>query len=441
MCLCLFPLVVQLAIGSELEQDLRTANDELQSHMPRLNDLVNDGQLAQANEQLLNFYPQATRTAAQSLLLGNLLYNMDRNLSYTLHQEAAKAFPHEPIVQLEWAMEQHRAGEYGPALASYDIFSKANPDYAPVHGMAADCLIRLGRIRDAVERWKLSEKAKTGSLIDLESLVCAVYGNATLFQKRADFRAKAGQGDIDAAVRLIALDCDFERDWWNAGPQRAYIKNDLSVIDELKGDRISAAKCTGECHLLEDAQAEDIRSILLKYRYLIDPAHTVPEDAQLLSLLLGIATSKKVMSLQEARSLFGKKLHDRATNSPDAALWNVVAFLYREQPELKAIEKEAWDATGDPRFALGYLAERPENDPLKADDPLLLKAMQQFPEDSWIMYLVITSTRQPTAEQLAQAIKAEFRHFSATGFTSSINGRPSARTLRAYFSALSQLAK
>jgi predicted RNA polymerase sigma factor len=79
------------------------------------------------------------------------------------------------LVLLEWAMEQHRAGEHAGALAAYDAYSKQHRQYAPVHGLAADCLIRLGRTREAASRWKESENATEGTLVKLESLVCEIY--------------------------------------------------------------------------------------------------------------------------------------------------------------------------------------------------------------------------------------------------------------------------
>src|SRR5262249_51148212 len=98
------------------------------------------------------------------------------------------------------------------------------------------------------------------------------------------------------------------------------------------------------------------------------------------------------------------------------------------------IEQQAWEATGDPRFAAGFLSERLKQKSLGPNDPRLIRALQQFPEDSWILAVAIAVNESPGEELIVQAIKAEYRHFSASGFML----RPSARALRRYFASLSR---
>src|SRR4051812_634922 len=54
---------------------------------------MNAGDFAGANAALLGGFPEATRTPAESFLLGNLLFEVDRKQSYALHGAAAKAEP------------------------------------------------------------------------------------------------------------------------------------------------------------------------------------------------------------------------------------------------------------------------------------------------------------------------------------------------------------
>ncbi|MBA3936369.1 MAG: hypothetical protein H0X38_02820 [Planctomycetes bacterium] len=428
--------------ASDLMAEVRAAQGGLKAVMPELEEMVTDGRLAAANERLLQVFPAPARSPAQSLLLGNVLFGMDPKASYALHREAALGALGDKLTIMEWALEQHRAGEYAGALASYDHYSMLEPDFAPVHGLAADCLIRLGRTRDAVARWMLSEKARRGTLDDLESLVCAVHGDATLQGRRADLCARVRTGDSDAAALLIALDSDFARDWWNRGPQRAYLRHDLALLAPLAGPRIAAARCAGECRLDEEPKADDVRALLLKAGLITDAAHTLPTDPVLVELLLQSAISAEVLTRKQAQAWFGTRLHAQAKVSNDATLWNVVAYLQESgqpaDPAMHALEKEAWDACADPRFAVGWFASAPAGEHVRLDDPLLLKALAQFPDDALLLHLAITAA-PPSEALLVQGIKAEYHHFSATGMTSSINGRPAARTLRAYFAALDRL--
>jgi tetratricopeptide (TPR) repeat protein len=423
--------------AEDFQAELVRASSTLASIQEGLEQQVHEGKLAQANQQLLATFPKDQRTPAETLAMANMLYGMDAQSSYALHKEVAQQLPGEPLAVLEWAMEQHRAGDYAGALECYNKYSKAHPQFAPVHGLAADCLIHAGKTREAVTRWQESEKAREGSLETLESLVCEVYRDPTLERRRADLFGKAQQGDVDAAVRLVALDGKYERDWWNNGPNRANLEQDLRLLQALATNlRIKAALCAGECMLKEDARAKDVEAILKRYGYLVDPQRTLPSDAIILSLMLGATVDVGVLNPSEARERFGDVLRDRARTSKDADLHNVVAYLYVNTESMAEIEKQAWEATDDPRFAAGYLTERLKHKSLTSDDPLLAKAIQQFPEDSWILLAAVAVSGSPSEDLVVRAIKAEYRHFSSGP---GLILRPSARPLRAYFAALGRM--
>ena len=423
--------------AEDLDAQLQQASVELQPVLDQMQQLVVAGDLEQLDEQLVQRFPQATRTPVQSLILGNLLFDIDPKRSYAFHREAALALPHASQPLLEWALEQHRAGEYAGALASYDAYSKLAPDYAPVLGLSAECLMRTGTARDAALRWRQSEQAKSGSLDYLESLVCAVHKDATQHLRRAALLLRVAHGDVQAAADLIGLDSAFEQDWWNHPPERDFLTHDLPLVSRLPGPRISAAACLGRCMLLQDPSADDLRQQLTGSGLLTDPAHTLPTDALITSLLLGLAVDHEVMTREQARTWFYQELHHRATDarSRDPELWNIIAFLDEGQPHHDLVEKEGWDASNDPRFANGYLYAQPDG-ALTLQNPLMQQALRQFPDDSSILYLAITATAKPTVALYAQGILAEYHHFSATGLTSAIDGRPAARTLQAYFAAL-----
>ena len=212
--------------------------------------LVVEGRLDEANQKLLAVFPAESRSAAQALTLGNALFTQAPKLSYELHKHAVKELPDEPNVILEWAMEQHRVGEYAGAAESYQQFAKANPRYAPVHGLLAECLLRSGKTREAVDAWQRSEEATQGTIEQFESLVCEVNGHKYPDRERVALREKARQGDLDAAEKLIALDGAFERDWWNKEPRRNYLELDLKLLGDAKFDdaeRLREIVCAGEC--------------------------------------------------------------------------------------------------------------------------------------------------------------------------------------------------
>jgi hypothetical protein len=188
--------------------------------------------------------------------------------------------------------------------------------------------------------------------------------------------------------------------------------------------------------LIENPDADQIRAILDRHGLLIDRDKTLPSDPPLLSLLLGVAIRNEVLSRDESRLRFGQMLLADALRTKDADLFNILAFLEIGTERMASVEKQAWAATGQARFAAGYLVEELRRGTLQPTDALLINAMNQFPEDSVIMFVGTSMTDPPTEELLVQAIKAEYRRFS------SIIGlipRPSAKLLRVYFAKLDKI--
>jgi hypothetical protein len=71
---------------------------------------------------------------------------------------------------------------------------------------------------------------------------------------------------------------------------------------------------------------------------------------------------------------------------------------------------------------------------LKADDPLLERALREFPENSLVLAIALSLKEGADEKLLVQAIKAEYRRFSVAGLVP----RPSARPLRSYFQRLAK---
>ena len=418
------------ATRASFEEELQIASQTLMGAAQKSEEEMNAGKVQAANERLLGIFPKGTRTPAQMLALGNMLYGIDAKLSYALHKQAAREVPREPLVQLEWAMEQHRAREYEGAVAAYEVFSKASPDFAPVHGLMADCLIRLGKTREAVVRWQQSERARTGTLERFEHLVCEVYKDPGQEERRAVLCAKA-LTNAEAAVELVAQDVNFELDWWIRGPHRRHLLYDVVLLRNFpRTPRVKAAHCAAELMLQKEPTAETVRQVLSRHGFLIDNEATLSADGALLSAMLAALIETELFSREEARRQFGGRIRELAKNSKDANLHTVVASLYIGTDEMASIEREAWEKTGDWRFAAGYLSEVLAKKALKADDPLLERALRDFPENSLVMVAAMRLKGVSDEKLLVQAIKAEYRHFSGE--------RPSARLLREYFQVLAR---
>ncbi len=440
---CLFA-ETEIKTPTFFKTDFQQANNALETVMPACEEQMKSGDLNGANEKLLAAFPASTRTPAQSFLLGNVLFEMDRTRSYALHRAAALAEPENPAVVWEWALEQHRAGEYLPALESYQKFSKARPDNAAPYALQADCLIRLNRINEAVEAWRKSELAPNGSVEQMEELICSVHREPTPHQRRAKLLAKAIQKqDVNAAYDLIALDCDFPRDWWNSGPYKSYLSHDLPAVkaalklpdDDMCNRTIS---CAAECATADEEDAAGIKKILTKYRLLIDAPRTIPTNGALLSLILNAAVEAKAIDETVLHSQIAPLVLEQARKGKDKEMWNAALFAApagHSENQLK-LEREGWQATGDVRFAAGVLLIKKESGQLTSNDTELKAALKQFPESGLIQrvsYEVAKVEKRVTKQQLADAAKAEFKHFTSFVAFATVVNRPRSDYLREYF--------
>lgn len=410
--------------------------------------LTLEGRPDEANTLLLQTFPQETRTPIQSLILGNVLFKQDPKGAYELHRSAAAEMPDYANALLEWALDQHRAKEYEGAAQTFAAYSKLMPEYGPAYGLAAECRIRLGDTQGALDLWNQSEEAGNGTLVDFESLVCDVNGPANPEPKRAALLKQVEQGDARAAESLLILDSVWEFDWWNTLPNLSRLKHDFAVIKQKFAQpdaALKAAMCVAECKIEsgkdEDSPA-DVAPILKKYGFLLDEAGTLPESGEALSQLIGTALESGAITHEEARARFGQKILDAAMKSNDVEMFDAAAHLYLGTEVLADIDQKAWDATHDARFAASLLTGLMSKDKLTIDDPLMAKAVKEFPEDACIAGLVLVLAQEankPLEPYLVSAIKAEYTHLSAL-----VNGyadaqRISARALRLYFGELAKV--
>jgi tetratricopeptide (TPR) repeat protein len=195
-------------------------------------ELLKQGKLAEATQALLDAVPKEKRTAAHAFLLGNTLFDMEPAHAYALHEEAYAKAPDVPPVALEWAIELHRVGKWSEAEPLYlELLESEKPtDVSIVAALRSECLLRLGRPKDAAECWSKVNVAKDH--IQVEKAACWIHNGRSPEAVRCELIAKVDAGDAEAADALILLDLDFARDWWNGGINTRYI--------EIDGARVAA---------------------------------------------------------------------------------------------------------------------------------------------------------------------------------------------------------
>ena len=409
----------------------------IQAVLPKAEALTVDGRYDESQELVLKTFPEKSRTPIQTLILANVLFKQNPEKSYALHKQAAIALPKDASSQFEWAMDQHRAREYAAAAESYAKVFKLGTRVAGIYGLQAECLLRAGKTKEGAEAWRLSEEAH-GSLEDLETWVCEVNSHLFPDRDRAKLLPKAAAGDIAAARDLIALDVAFRSDWWNDSPNARYLAHDLVLLRKTKFDdqpRLRQILCMGDCAVAEDnAKADCLRKASL----LIDAKHTLPHDGIVVSSLLNNAISCGAISKKSAKAKWNKVIWEKAKAAKDAELFNIVANFNIGSDKMIAIDRTAWQATSDERFAASLVAGLAQSKNFSPDDAKVKQIVQKVLEN-WVIAQVIVNhairNKLPLEAPLVAAIKAEYTHFSLNG---PLSPRPGANGLRRYFALLSK---
>jgi len=202
--------------------------------------------------------------------------------------------------------------------------------------------------------------------------------------------------------------------------------------------------CAAECAAADAEDAGAIKAILLKRRLLIDSDGTIPNHGGLLTVLLAAARDAGAVDDATLRKQIGPKVYALAKKGRDAGLWNCAAATGPEDApdRLLALEREGWKATGDARFAAGVLLLKMRDGKLAGDDAELLAARKQFPDSGLVQRVAYEVARQEnkvTRELLADAARAEFKHFSSFVARATVVNRPRSDYLRQYFAELGRM--
>lgn len=441
-------VAIRSLAADDFSAQCETALERLTPLAPDFRRRIVDGNVTEATAKVLAAFPEESRNEAEAYTLGNLLFDIDANASYALHKAAALPKTEHSLVLWEWAIEQHRAKEYQGALDSYLAFSRLQPHSASTYALQADCLLRLNRVDEAIDAWKNSEHAKTGSIEQMENLVCATHLAPGNLQRREKLLAKAlSEHDADAAADLVALDCRFPQDWWHNGPQKDFLAHDVpAVLTSLNLPENDLARrgiaCAAECAIGLD-EAGEVCAALKKHNLIVDDSHTIPKHAGVARSILEAARASNAVDEPTLREWLGGRFLEQARQSHNADFWHMAVGFGPTDPVGSAkLEHEAWRDSGDALFACGFLVAKNAIQPLTLDDADLTAAHQQFPDNGEIMHVVCVvakAEKRLTRQLLSQAAQAELNQFSSFIAPASVVLRPRSDYVRSYFGELARM--
>jgi len=402
---------------ADLAKDLPPLLEKYQPRFEELSDLGLGGHMREANQKLLALTNEVPGPA-MCLMIGNLLYRVDPDASYSLHKNAYEARPDDPAAGLEWAMEQQRKREYREAVGVYKKYLAVVPGDKTKQALLADCLVRTGNLREAVAAWTAAEHGHYHTEIDFA--ICEIYGGLSPARRRDDLLSKINTGDNSLLEALIFLDLHYDTDWWNKDINAAALKNDLALAEKRLGKespRYQDLKPYLEFASDPELSAASLKNALLQAGLILGDNGKLPQSSLIAHDLAERTIEEKLATRTTLLQRFEKPLSERfkSANGDKDAL-NLLCYLYVNNSPVKLSEADryGWDHFNDARFAGSYLAGLAAGGKLDSESADLKKAVQQFPEDSTIRLLQIRAfgESKATAELITSAIEAEYRKLS-----------------------------
>jgi tetratricopeptide (TPR) repeat protein len=438
------------ADDAKFSADVAEAMARFKGAMASAEKLVQQGKLEEANKAYLDVRVDPDLTPADCFLLGNVFFKIAPDLSAKYQKRAYDAFPENPEVNLEWAMTLHRQGKPKEAADCYLKSIAKYPDRYLAHALLADCLIRNGDLKGAVEHWNKAGHPQNHTGIDFA--ICEIYGPLSPHLRHYHLIKAVAGGETARVEEMVDLALNWEQDWWNSTRNEAALNRSLDVATKaLSGDPGRLAELQLYVDTFDERNTGSpkwLREKLAAMKLLVGADGALPGNNIVADRLCSLVLKQKLATKKELLERIGDKLRERSMKAVlgDIMSLNLLAFLLLPDNEnvandekLTEVNRLGWERYHDSRFAASYLAGALRRNELKTRSPILEKALKEFPEDPWICAIAMKVAQAEGAAiepYLAPAIKAEFRHLSG-----GMGGFKDSYTLKSLFATLEQTLK
>lgn len=446
-----------------------------------------------------NFKKEA-KSPYEKNVLANTLFTIDPELSYEFHRQAYKSKSNELYFILEYAIEEHRRGNYEQATELYEKFSEVYPDNFRVKVWLADCYVNTGRVEKSIKSWLEADHAKHH--IEIETAIHEIYGAKNLYTKRNFYRNEIKKGNLNYFYDLFYLDLNWEFDWWNHGIiDQEFLNADISLANEKLAKqseiynlieayvKIKTPEGTSNMNYLSDIKSERppveetdivsnvynktmaevekeiqnmitasiaeedtsaknqnkaldqqqyIKNILVTYSFVLD-GKPLPPSGKVASDFLEVCFTNSLLTKSDVFSMRGEEILEKSDELKDVEFLNLYAHVMPvDHPKLSDTDKKGWKEYKDERFAWTYLMFKFLKRNLNEDE--LDQAILDFPNSSRI-YLIKTQKAKLDKKQMTtyftELIKKEFRTIdSGIGLGASYSRGHSSYPLKLYFELL-----
>lgn len=443
-------IVVSLLSGvvqaDELQKQAERRNQERYATPGKeVQKLIKARRFGEAREVWLGVVPDEEKTGIDYFLLGNTFFESWPEKSLEFHRKAAELLPDEVDVRLEVAMALHRNRKFAEAIAPYETYlnSSAAKRRGPstYAALLADCLVRSGDFKKACDTW---ESVPFRSYrIGIAHSCYAIHGPVGPHQRHFNLLTKARTKDLDAAVRVILLDTQWDSSWWDFEVNRDFLKADMEEFAALfppDDPRMRLTSAIADHHAREKPDPNAFQAALARSNLLLGDKPSLPAHGLLVSHAVGILIEEKLATAEDllkAHAESFRKEFDRPAHEMDlelATVWAALLTATDKNEELQEFDERIWRKTGSVRFAADYLRLL-TTEGKDEDDPDVAAILKRYPTDRVVTSVALSlaaAQKRRLTEPLAAAISAEFESLTPNP----LSGTRTADRLNALFRAL-----
>ncbi len=418
LVLATFTMAILVPIqAADLTEQVQELTEKHQDVVRRASKLASEGKVDEANREIVKLTENDTSTA-MALWAGNLLYSADSVASYKLHQRAYEKEPKEKMTILEWAMERHRKGEWKEAAELYQKYFVLEPEDEAKHALLADCLIRTGKLKEAVAAWKAANHPDNHTGIDF--VIYEIHGELSPVRRRGDLLKKIRAGETNLFERLILLDLHFDNDWWNQSVNERALQFDLDLATKTLGEKNTRREdlaAAAEILSKEERSRNEIEEALTKAGLMVGEKGRLPQSSLLARALCETIISRHVESPTALWKRFQAELVRRAEGKEgDLDALQLLCFLAvdGDKSQLEKWDRYGWERYQDANCAASFLVGQARDKKLSLDSPDLKKALKAFPDRSEFTSLQMHLAGEDGISEamLVAAIQAEYQKLS-----------------------------
>lgn len=390
---------------------IKKAQDELK---PVLEYFYSNCLLYKNCDDCINELVAKAKNEYQKYLIGGVLYTIDSKKSYELHKEAYNKRPNELRFNLEYAIENHRIGNYTTAIKHYLTYKQKNTTDYRIDVWLSECYLNTQGYTKAIEHWKLANHPKNH--VGIDKAIYTIHGQTDLIKKRSSLIEKIKTKDAKSAYELLFLDMNWELDWWNTNIQEYFLKEDIITVKNIFGgdskEYLQIVAYNEIKHLSKKGNSKDSITAILKKSKLILNDNEMPVNGKITSDLLRISFNNKLLDEKDFFKKRGTQIIELADLYKDEELLNIYAYLEAVTTGFvsEQTDKKGWDEYHSEKFAISYFIGLASKNTF--DNPDLTKALVDFPNSAKIQWVKLKCAKiegKNIKDDVIALLKKEFK--------------------------------